>query len=211
MELEINRIKNIIFDFGGVLYEINHKNAIAQFFKSNDIRINIDEHISSFKELVEQYESGKLNTQDFIDEIIKRYHIEFNQDKFKNIWNSILIKMFPDIIETVKKFKYIANICLLSNTNELHYNKFKYECDELFRLFEKSFFSYQIGMVKPNPEIYYFVLQQMNYKADETLFIDDLEVNIETANKIGLQTYQINEGNSLEKLLGTLYLSQTLT
>jgi putative hydrolase of the HAD superfamily len=186
-------IKTLIFDFGDVFLNLDKagamKNALERFQMES-----LSEELIAINTL---YEQGLLTTQEFL---------EFYQDNFSNLtekeiieaWNYIL-KDFPvnrlkflQQLEKEKKFKLI----LLSNTNELHinwvqenvafYNAFK-DCFDAFYL------SHEIQLRKPNADIYEFVLKENNLKPEECLFIDDTKENTDTANKLGIHTWNIDE------------------
>ena len=88
---------------------------------------------------------------------------------------------------------------MLSNSNEIHYDlyvrdlqlRFGYrEFDDLFNM---AYFSFDLHMNKPNPEIFEFVINQHELVPEKTLFIDDSEENILAAQKLGLKTYHISK------------------
>lgn len=187
-------IKNLIFDFGDVFINLNKKR-----FKNN-----IDELSKYFPDLEEissfnkNYERGLVNTEEFIN----RYTSEINgltKEDFIAKWNSVLADFPYKRVEFLKELKNTQefNIILLSNTNELHIDfiskniPFYQEFKSLFDLF---YLSHEINLIKPDIEIYKFVLKQNNIKPEETLFVDDLIENTKAASELGIKTWNIKPG-----------------
>lgn len=184
-------IKNIIFDFGDVFIDLD-KPATDRHLKA----FGIEELPSALIEVNKAYEQGKISSA----EIISAYTTAFPQlssSDFIEGWNSIL-KDFPqkrlDFLKQLKKSnKY--NLFLLSNTNDIHINyvndTFAFY-DTFKSCFDRFYLSYEIGFRKPNKDIYTFVLNDSRLKPEETLFIDDSEENIISANSLGIQTWHLN-------------------
>ena len=118
-------------------------------------------------------------------------------ETIKNAWNALLIDFRIPSIEWLKQIKNKYRIFLFSNTNQIHHDAFM----EIYRnqtgdadfdgYFEKAYYSQHIGMRKPNPEPFLYILKEQNLLAAETLFIDDTIKNIETAQSLGLQTVHL--------------------
>ena len=187
-------IKNIIFDFGGVFIDVDYKRTEKAF---------IDAGISNFSELYSQQsasplfedlEKGKLSNDDFYIALRKASGVELNNGHITGCWNGILGNYYPEAIEKAKQLKQHYRIFLFSNTNAIHYTRFmeiyhqQFGRDDFNELFEKAWYSHEVGIRKPYPEAYEWVLQDAGLKAAETLFIDDTLSNIEGAKKAGLQT-----------------------
>lgn len=186
-------IKNIIFDFGDIFINLDKPATISELFDLGVHNISDD-----MMEIYHIYEIGKITTDEFVRSFTDLYP-NISAKQFKNSWNAIL-KDFPkNRLDFLKKLaqskKY--RLFLLSNTNDLHiswikndwgddlYNEFK-ECYEQFYL------SHEIHLRKPNADIYQYVLDQNNLKAEETFFIDDTAVNTESAADLGIHIWNIN-------------------
>jgi len=194
-------IENFIFDFGGVLYEIAPERtaqAFSELSQMNDIHLKIPE---LYKDCIVPYEKGIISSNEFRNLIRSNYLLEATDEEFDYAWNQTLIGMFEDSIRLVREFSKLGRIVILSNSNELHYLKFSRECAELFNEFEECFFSYKINLLKPDPEIYKYVIEKMSFEPSKTIFIDDLRKNIESASKIGLKTFFVKKSPDLSGLL----------
>ncbi|MGV8814707.1 MAG: HAD family hydrolase [Gelidibacter sp.] len=185
-------IKNLIFDFGDVFINLDKKGAMDNALKLFEIDALSDE-IHAINAL---YEQGLIDTEEFLEFYLDNFP-HLNKDSLLESWNSIL-KDFPNhrleyLQKLAEEHKY--KLILLSNTNELHINWIKENVDfydEFKANFDAFYLSHEIQLRKPNANIYEFVLNENNIKAEESLFIDDTEENIITASSLGIHTWHIN-------------------
>ncbi len=183
-------IKAIIFDFGDVFINLD-KEATTRSLKQMDIEDLPEFIIAKNKE----YEQGFVTS----DEFSKYYREQFPQLKtedFLTSWNAMLLE-FPEY-----RFRFIQKLAeekdytliLLSNTNENHIEHIKSNVsffNEFKDCFDAFYLSHEIGLRKPEPEIFEFLLKQHDLKAEECLFIDDTTENTETASRLGFHTWNI--------------------
>lgn len=188
-------IKNIIFDFGDIFINLDKEATYKELAKLGVTELNKDMMETYFK-----YEKGLISTDDFV----AFYKVQFPlipNESLIYAWNAILLD-FPKhrltfLKNLVASKKY--RLFLLSNTNELHiswiqknwgmdlYNDFK-------NCFEQFYLSHEINFRKPNTDIYNFVLKENSLKATETLFVDDLKENTESAKTLGLHVWNLIPG-----------------
>ena len=199
-------IKNIIFDLGGVLLNIDYNKTSAAFKELGFD--NFDNMYSQFTadQLFEKLETGQVSESEFLKVISGIAEKPVNDQDITNAWNAMLLdfrKKSFDYLETLSP-KY--NLYLLSNTNGIHMNAFhsgfvkqtgKALLDDYF---VKAWYSHKIGLRKPNKDVYEFVLKDGGLKPTETLFIDDSIHNIEAAMEMGIQTHHLKPGQKIEDL-----------
>ncbi len=197
--MSLDGIKNIIFDLGGVLLNLDF-NKTQQAFINLGVT-NFDVYYTKAKQngLFDLYETGKLTESEFCNELRNLTRILASNIEIIDAWNAMLLD-FPIVRkELLMKLKGNYNIALLSNTNETHINAFNkiikedIGVDSLIPLFQKCYFSNEIGLRKPNEEVFEYVLNQNNYVAEETLFLDDSIQHIEGAKQCGIKTVHIQE------------------
>lgn len=197
---DLSHIKNILFDLGGVLYELD----FAQLEKNFSLLHKKGEAIPYSKhaqhEIFSLYETGKATSTEFRDVLRQEFQLEGTDAAIDSAWNSLLVQMYPNRVELLKGLKSKFRIALLSNTNEIHIRHVADECSELFNQFERLFLSYEIGLRKPNADIFEFALNEMNFLPSETLFIDDSPQHIECAKSVGLQTFWVKNEQDLYEL-----------
>jgi epoxide hydrolase-like predicted phosphatase len=203
---QFNTISTLIFDFGGVIINLNLPKCI-QNFKDLGIQ-DVDKYLSNFeqKDFFLQYEKGQIGTIEFRNEIRKLCGKTLSDKEIDDAWCSFLCDIPAVKLELLTQLKKKYRILLLSNTNPLHINvsgsgelgKIGKTYDDFF---DKCFFSYEMGMAKPDAEIFEALLTVVGVKAEECLFLDDGNKNIETASKLGFQTRLVKADDDLSFLL----------
>lgn len=204
MNNNFNDIDHFIFDFGGVLYEINLFLTLYALNSLTDIPVECNASnikLLSDYEIHHQYECGMISSNEFIRSLRNEFKLNATEQQIIDAWNKTLVGLSPDAVPVVKYLKNKGNVWILSNTNEIHFNHYKPECEELYRLIDGLFLSHKIKMRKPNENIFKYVLDSIGTKAEKVLFIDDSEQNIVAAAKLGIKTYQIKKMVNLSDLL----------
>ncbi len=203
--------KNIIFDLGGVLLDIDYQKTITAFEKLG--LKDFETMFSQFKadELFERLETGHISEEDFYASIKQRTNIPLTNKQIEEAWNALILNFRIDSLVFLEKLSANYKLYLLSNTNSIHLNYF----NKLFTLqtgkptldkyFIKAWYSNKIGLRKPNQDIFEFVLQEENLQAAETLFIDDTFINIEAAQKLGFKTHHLLPIERIELLKGNSF------
>ncbi len=210
MSIDLSTIKNIIFDLGGVLLNIDHE-APIRAFKNLGIE-DFDQQYSKAIQgsLFTDLEKGSITPRTFRAEIRKMLHLNVSDEKIDAAWNSILLDFPKQHIALLERLQLQYRIFLLSNINEIHYEYFtkklsdEYGYKGLAELMEKDYYSHTLGLRKPSLEIYQTVLDRAGIEAGETLFIDDSEVNVESAKQVGLVTYHLQDDESIIEIFSEI-------
>jgi HAD superfamily hydrolase (TIGR01509 family) len=191
----IQKIKNIIFDYGNVIFEIDFKkaqNALSQ--------LGIPDVESFFghrgqSELFSQLETGAISAAQFRDGIREAAgKLDLTDEEIDAAWNSLLIGVPENVHEVLTEMKQKYRTFLLSNTNEIHYNyilkylKKEFELENNDHLFEKAYYSQLMLLRKPHKEIFEKVITDNSLVPEETLFIDDSPQHLVGATEAGLKT-----------------------
>lgn len=196
-------LKNIIFDLGGVLFDVNYQ-ATADAFK--EIGGNGFEKLFSKKQqsdLFDHWEIGAITPNEFRNEIRKTIQLDLSDQEIDQAWNRMLLGLRIERMSLVEKLKDNYRVFLLSNNNEIHFNALFHMIEQehgfntLDTYFEKTYYSHQIGKRKPNANAFEFVLDENNLIAEETLFIDDSPQHVEGAQKIGIHGYHLPTGETV--------------
>ncbi|WP_316797002.1 HAD family phosphatase [Pedobacter agri] len=191
----MQNIKNIIFDYGNVIFDIDFRIAQESFKKLGITNIeNFFAH-KSHNQLFDDFETGTISPSEFRDGIRKAANKPVLTDaQIDEAWNSLLIGTIQENHDLLLKVKDKYRTFLLSNNNEIHYDWIINYLETTFKLnnyddyFEKAYFSQQMKLRKPNTNIFEQVLKDNNLNPAETLFIDDSPQHIEGAKKVGLNT-----------------------
>ena len=199
-------IKNLIFDFGVVLYNIRYANIDYAFAKYGVP--NFDELYSKTTQTddVDLYEEGKISTPEFRKYLRSVINKPLTDDQLDECWNAIMIH-FPDEHEAMlKRVGQHYRVFLFSNTNELNYDYFTAEMKEQFgydifdKLFEKAYFSQLMHIRKPKEEGFLRIIKENDLVPEETLFIDDSPQHLVGANNCGLNTYHVEDGHKVDEI-----------
>ncbi len=192
----MGEIRNVIFDFGGVLINITRNRWIEAFKELGVTSIweNMMSTSYQHKELYMQLELGNISTAAFRAGIRRLTTKEITDEEIDKAWISMLGEIPEYKLDLILKLREKYHICLLSNTNILHWewaekNSFVYHNHRAEDFFDRIYLSYKLHMQKPDLEIFQYVLDDAGMKAEETLFLDDALVNCRAAEKLGIRTY----------------------
>jgi glucose-1-phosphatase len=199
------KIKNIIFDFGGVICDLDIARTEKKFIEFGPVK-SIDtsspENSSlRFDILVEQYEKGAVSSEKFREIIKNHYQTTPTDAAIDDTWNALLVGIPGQRLYLLEEIRTHYRIFLLSNSNEIHYLHYLHDFrgktgyQDFDDLFERSYFSFKIHLSKPGKEIFEFVLKESRLDPDQTLFIDDTLKHIETARILGINGYHLDIQN----------------
>lgn len=202
-------IKNVIFDFGGILANLNRDRCIANFRKLGFDRIEELLNSDDQQTLFMRYEKGLISSPEFRDSIKHISPSELTDDEIDTAWNSILEDIPAYKPEALLKLRQKYNLYLLSNTNEIHWDwaikhLFPYRNFGVNDYFARLFLSFEMKLAKPDPEIYRKVIEQTGIVPAETLFIDDTKVNCDAAECVGIAAYHAKPGEDWRHLFSDL-------
>lgn len=197
------KVKNIIFDMGGVLINLDQQRCMDSFKKLGfkEIEKFIDPYTQ--EGFFSDFEMGNISNDEFFARARANCRKGTSDEEIVAAWNAFLLeipqKKLDQIAELRKKFRTF----LLSNTNALHF-PMVVEKYQLNKYFDKCYTSYQLHYVKPDPRIFIHVLKDAGIKAAETLFIDDSPANIAAADNLGFNTHLAQEKEDFTQLFLTL-------
>lgn len=186
----MEKIKNIIFDYGNVIFAIDFirtQNALAQLGIPNVAEFFAHK---GHNQLFDDFETGSISPAQFRDGIRKvAEKLELTDEQIDEAWNSLLIGVSGNNHDVLLEVKQKYRTFLLSNNNKIHYDwiiaylQRDFGFNNYDDFFERAYFSQDTTMRKPNPAIFEMVLKENNLNPEETLFIDDSPQHIEGAKK----------------------------
>ena len=205
------KIKNIIFDWGGVLIDLDFEGCRKAFeaLGVGDLRKLLTD--ADENNLFKKYELGVMTTEAFRDEVRRLAALpqdsrELTDEEIDAVWFS-MVKMIPEEkLQLLAELRKEYNLYLLSNTNALHWEQvaskvFHYGDLNYGDFFQRIFLSYQMHLAKPDPQIFRVALAEAGLVPEETLFIDDSESNCRAAASVGLHTAHYLPGSDLKSVL----------
>ena len=198
-------IRNIVFDLGGVILNINPQLTVTKFTELGWNDFYEENKQSIARELFYQLEKGYSSPEAFREAVREQVKGELADTAIDRAWSAMILDIPADRVRYLEELKKSYRIFLLSNTNEIHRLKFHEDFEKdfgysLYDLFERNFYSHEMGMRKPNPQIYIRALLEAGLVPEETLFIDDMVENTEAAKSAGMKVLHIQPGTLLERL-----------
>jgi putative hydrolase of the HAD superfamily len=203
-------VRNIIFDFGGVICDLDIERTKEKFVAFGPPKepsaVSPGESDRAFNLLVEMLESGQIPPAFFRETIRNHYISAPSDEQIDDAWNALLLDIPPARIRLLETIRDRYRIFLLSNSNQIHYECYSRRFSQAFgypdfdALFEKAWFSYRIRMKKPDREIFEFVLADKGLDPAETLFIDDTLMHVQAAQAIGIRGYHLVPGVDITDL-----------
>ena len=198
-------IKNIVFDLGGVLVDLDFKSAINGLQKAGFA--NVKEQLQAFDRegIFQKFELGEMTAEEFRSAIRENSTVTLTDEEVDALWNLMLLEIPREKLELILDLRGKYMVYLLSNTNSIHWN---YVCKNAFNYrgfrvndyFEKTFLSFEMHLAKPDKAIFEKMLEDANLLAEETLFIDDSEANCKAAAEVGIHTHHYHIGDDLSKI-----------
>ncbi|QJW89427.1 HAD family phosphatase [Spirosoma taeanense] len=204
-------IKNLIFDLGDVIIPIDLTAPIRNFAMLANLPEEEVQAIWKQHQFINHYETG------LIDDVAFRGHVRqllrndnWADEVIDTAWNTVLLDLPVERIERLGELKSNYRLFLLSNTSPIHIRRVNQvlmglNLPTLESLFDRVFYSYEVRLAKPSPEIYQHVLSSEGLVAEETAFFDDNAANIRAASELGIQAVHVQPPKTILD-----YLDQTL-
>lgn len=201
----VHLIKNIVFDFGGVILNIHHARVERAFEQQGVRNFKTLFNQASQAHLFQDFEKGQLTPKMFRDELRKLTGLQINDKKIDEAWNTILGDYPIHRIELLKNLAKNYRLFLLSNTNVIHYQFYQDRFREQFgfefnSLFEECYWSFKIGKRKPDADPFIHIFDHRKISAANTLFIDDSLQNIEASSKLDIPSFWLTNGEDITTL-----------
>ena len=186
-------INTIIFDFGDIFINLD-KQATVDGLKN----LGLSKWNEDLNQLNLQFEKGEISKENFLLGF-QKYMPNATIDEIETAWNAVLLDFPLYRLEFLQKLSKKYRLFLLSNTDSIHIATFEQEngisfYSDFYQCFEKVYFSFEMGMRKPDAEIFNYLLQKHELQAKHTLFVDDKKENTDTALSLGFQVWNLEVG-----------------
>lgn len=186
-------INAIIFDFGDIFINLEKEAQIEAFKK-----LGLDGPNDDLIAQNDLFEKGKITEQQFL-ESFQRYIPKASLLEIRDAWNTIIGEFPLERLEFLQMISKKYRLFLLTNTDEIHISRFEHMVGmsfytDFYNCFEKVFYSYEMRMRKPEPEIFTHILNKYDLSPKRTLFIDDKKVNTDAAEALGLYVWNLQVG-----------------
>ncbi len=202
--IDLKRKKNIIFDLGNVVIDIDYnisKQAFIELgFKDKKVYSDIDKKDGIFA----AFEKGEITEDEFLSFLKSKFPSSVTKEDILNAWNALILDYKEDRILKILSLRKEHKVYLLSNTNISHISKCSNNVPivkNLNNLFDRVFYSYQMGVSKPDSKIFKMLINETKINPLETLFLDDSICNVNTAKSLGITSLLIKDPNKWVSLL----------
>ena len=177
----------VVFDLGGVLVELGGVAALGRLIGQPD-------HEEVWRlwltcPWVRRYERGQCTRAEFGEGMVATYGLTLSPDEFLEAFRAWPLGLFEGAAELVVALAPRARTACFSNTNELHWGHQR-DAWRLGTLFDHTFVSHELGLVKPDAEAFEHVVEALGCRADEVLFLDDNQLNVDGARAVGLDAHR---------------------
>lgn len=204
-------INNIILDLGGVVLDIDYSLTLKAF---EAFGVSLSDHstFTGSNEFFNRFDCGLIGPDTFRESFNQMFGVSINAKEFDSAWNALLLDWDLERLNLIESLRRNYRVFLLSNTNIIHFEHYnqmlieKYG-KELRDLFHKAYLSFEMGVRKPQPEIFNRLIDENGFVPSETLFIDDTFEHVAAAQKLGIQTIHLEGGNRnkpLKEVIGEL-------
>ncbi len=187
----------ILLDFGNVVINIDPDLTFQAFADLTGKTIENVKKRMADGQVFRRYETGLFSDDDFREIIRQTLGYPLNDYEIDKAWNALLLDVPYERIELVMDLRSKMPVYLLSNTSNIHieacnrYFKEQFGIPTVSGLFDKTFYSYEMGLWKPENEIYHEVCKQTGFNAEKILFVDDNELNIAAAKDLNFNTIHL--------------------
>ena len=202
----MERMRSLLFDLGNVIIDIDVEGAfenLGKLFRPDASRDVIDR-------IIIEYECGRVSSEIFINTLLSQSFRHVQALDIIEAWNSMLIGIPPQRLEMLQRIKEDYLVYLLSNTNALHlqwvyryleneHNVTAFDKD----YFHKAYYSHLIGDRKPLPSVFRYIIEDASLIPGETLYMDDIQANLDAARDFGFNTYLVKPGEEISEFLKT--------
>jgi len=196
--------KALLFDLGNVIIEISFQRALETWSKHSGVEAAILKTRFRPDNAYERHERGEISSEDYFAFLRESLAIDLSDEQFREGWNAIFLGEFTQTVSLLERLKAKMPIYAFSNINPTH-KKFAltYYPDTL-KLFERVFYSSDIGMRKPEERAFAHVASEMGFAPNEVLFFDDTEENIHAAKRFGMGAVLVTSPDDVQAALAAL-------
>lgn len=185
-----------IFDLGNVIVDIDFKRVLGVWSNFSGMPLATLTERFQMGEVFQQHERGDISDEEFAARLCAEMGIALSFEQFEMGWQAVFVGLRPEVIEQMKKLRSMGNrVVVLSNTNRLHSNYWPKHYPEVEAASDRMYLSQDLGMRKPDAEIYRHVLEQEGAAPGEAVFFDDNEANVSAAQALGIRAILVTDRN----------------
>ncbi|MFO6299940.1 glucose-1-phosphatase [Rahnella selenatireducens] len=189
-----------IFDMGNVIIDIDFKRVLGVWSHLSGTPLATLTERFSMGEVFQKHERGEISDEQFAADLCHEMGIALSFEQFSAGWQAIFVGLRPEVITVFKKLREEGHrVVVLSNTNRLHLDFWPHHYPEIEANTDAMYLSQNLGMRKPEPEIFHHVLEKEGFSASEAVFFDDVAENIEAARAAGIEAVWVEDNQTVPK------------
>jgi putative hydrolase of the HAD superfamily len=199
-------IQTVISDLGGVIVFFDNQIFYEKMAKFSPFaQKEIGKLAFAESGLRESFDKGEITPQEFYERAVQKLEANIDYDEFFSLYNDVF-SLNPPVLEIMKRLKVNYKLVLLSNTDVMRFGFVRQKFSEVM-IFDEYVLSFEIGFMKPHPQIYREALKKAGTRAEECVFIDDRAENIQGAEEVALKGILFESQANLESTLKEISLS----
>ena len=183
----MQKYKVIVFDLGGVLLDVSGVEDILDWL-DNKIELADFWYLWLHCPAVKQFESGEITEVEFVNSVLSHFKLPIDYTTFEQSYRYWIKGIFTGRLALLEQLKADYQLACLTNTNLMHWPEIV--ATGILNPLDKHYVSFEMGCVKPDKEIYQKMLDDLDVPAEQVLFIDDNQVNVDTAKALGIDAYR---------------------
>ncbi len=195
--------KTIIFDMGGVLVNLDWDSVCTRLQEHSGLADVRPDVVNG--PIVQSAMLGHLTSHPYHEALCEKLAASISYEEFIEIWNGLL-SANESIVPVVERLKRDNHLVLASNTDPIHFQS-AVERFPVLKNFGQRFLSYEMGLLKPDPDFYRHVLRMIGSPATDCIFIDDRPENVKSALSVGMSSFNFVGVSQLESDLSNVLLT----
>lgn len=189
-----------IFDMGNVIIDIDFKRVLGVWSHLSGTPLATLTERFKMGEVFQQHERGEISDEQFAADLCNEMGIALSFEQFSAGWHAVFVGLRPEVITLFQKLREEGHrVVVLSNTNRLHLDFWPQHFPEIEANTDAMYLSQNLGMRKPEPEIFQHVLEKEGFTADQAVFFDDVAENIEAARAAGIEAVWVEDNQTVPK------------
>ena len=192
-------LPHLLFDFGGVIIDIDYERTPAAFRHLSRAGSIVEFNQARQATLFDEFETGQLSPTEFRVGLRATYDLDATDAEIDAAWHAMLLDVPAERLALIEELRRQGHqTALLSNTNALHIAEINQRLATRYGfrhgiadVLDRVFYSQEVGLRKPGEEIFRHVLREMNWRAEDVLFIEDSPQHIATARRLGLRVLHL--------------------
>lgn len=183
-----------IFDLGNVIVEIDFNRVLGTWSDLGRVPLATLKNRFHMGESFFKHERGEISDEQFAAEMCEQLGLALGFEQFAVGWQAVFVGVRPEVIAIMHKLREQGDrVVILSNTNRLHCDFWPVEYPEVKNAADKIYLSQEMGLRKPDPEIFQRLLNEEEASVEEAIFLDDNLENIEAARALGIHSVHVTD------------------